>query len=149
PATPYQRLLMDPRTSGEVRSRVEAIYATLDPVLLLRQIRAGQQRLVEIADKPSNGVTAASAAPTLKQFLSGLRSAWKEGQVRPSARAKPKIRRLRRRADPLAAVSEQLRVWFEAEPERTGRELLERLQAAHPGIYPDGQLRTLQRRLKI
>lgn len=41
PATPYQRLLMDPRTSGEVRSRVEAIYATLDPVLLLRQSAPG------------------------------------------------------------------------------------------------------------
>jgi len=30
----------------------------------------------------------------------------------------------------------------------TSRELLERLQAQCPGIYPDGQLRTLQRRLK-
>ena len=42
----------------------------------------------------------------------------------------------RRRADwPL------LRQWFDAEPERTGRELFERLQAEHPGVYPDGQLR--------
>jgi len=41
-----------------------------------------------------------------------------------------------------------LRQWFDAEPERTGRELFERLQAEHPGVYPDGQLRTLQRRLK-
>ena len=30
----------------------------------------------------------------------------------------------------------------------TSRELLERLQAEHPGAYPDGRLRTLQRRLK-
>ena len=27
--------------------------------------------------------------------------------------------------------------------------MLERLQVEHPGVYPDGQLRTLQRRLKI
>ena len=41
-----------------------------------------------------------------------------------------------------------LRQWFDAEPERTGRELFERLQAEHPGVYPNGQLRTLQLRLK-
>src|SRR5436305_14630792 len=35
-----------------------------------------------------------------------------------------------------------------AEPWHTSRELLERLQAERPGAYPDGQLRTLQHRLK-
>jgi hypothetical protein len=34
------------------------------------------------------------------------------------------------------------------QPWHTSRELLERLQAQCPGVYPDGQLRTLQRRLK-
>ena len=45
-------------------------------------------------------------------------------------------------------VSALMRGWFEAEPWRTARELFERLQAEQPGAYPDGQLRTLQRRLK-
>jgi hypothetical protein len=45
-------------------------------------------------------------------------------------------------------VTEQLHGWFEAEPWRTSRELFERLRAEQPGTYPDGQLRTLQRRLK-
>ena len=36
----------------------------------------------------------------------------------------------------------------EAEPWRTSRELFERLQTEYAGIYPDGQLRTLQRRVK-
>ena len=40
------------------------------------------------------------------------------------------------------------RGWFDAEPWHTSRELFERLQAQWPGVYPDGQLRTLQRRLK-
>ena len=52
------------------------------------------------------------------------------------------------RRDPFETTWPLLRQWFEAEPERTGRELFERLQAEHPGVYPDGQLRTLQRRLK-
>ena len=38
--------------------------------------------------------------------------------------------------------------WFEAEPWRTARELLERLQDELPGTYAVGLLRTLQRRLK-
>ncbi|AJD43834.1 hypothetical protein RGR602_PB00300 (plasmid) [Rhizobium gallicum bv. gallicum R602sp] len=38
--------------------------------------------------------------------------------------------------------------WFEKEPWRTGRELLERLQALHPNEYPDGLLRTVQRLVK-
>jgi len=77
-----------------------------------------------------------------------LRTAWKEGEVRPTIIAKAKPKRLRRRPDPFAAVTTELRGWFEAEPWHTSRELLERLQAECPGVYPDGQLRTLQRRLK-
>ena len=69
--------------------------------------------------------------------------------MRPTARAKVKAKRLRRCPDPFDTVSAQLRAWFEAEPNRTGRELFERLQAQYPGAYPDGQLRTFQRRLKI
>jgi hypothetical protein len=84
----------------------------------------------------------------LEEFLSGLRAAWKEREVRPTIIAKAKPKRLRRRPDPFAAVTTELRGWFEAEPWHTSRELLERLQAQCPGGYPDGQLRTLQRRLK-
>jgi hypothetical protein len=53
-----------------------------------------------------------------------------------------------RRPDPFATVTALLREWFEAEPWRTSRELFERLQQEHPGSFPEGQLRTLQRRVK-
>ena len=148
PATPHQRLLADPQTPDEGRRRVNAMAQDLDPVGLLRDIRAAQQRLVDIADRPIERETVISA-PTLEQFLAGLRTAWKEGEARPTARKKPAVKRLRRPPDLFATVSAQLRAWLEAEPERTGRELFERLQAQHPGVYPDGQLRTCQRRLKI
>jgi hypothetical protein len=148
PATPCQRLLADPRTNEKVRRRVNQVRATLDPVRLLKEIRAIQQQLVNIADRPALGETAKPTSPTLEEFLSGLRTAWKEGEVRPTSVAKPKPKRLRRRPDPFAAVTTELRGWFEAEPWHTSRELLERLQTGHPGVYPDGQLRTLQRRLK-
>jgi len=146
PATPYQRLMADPRASEEVKRQVEAQRTELDPVRLLSDIRAVQQRLVEIADTPE--MVAAIEQPSLEQFLTGLRTAWQEGEVRPTARPKQKAKRLRRRPDPFAAVTEQLHSWFEAEPWRTSRELFERLQVEQPGAYGDGQLRTLQRRLK-
>ena len=148
PATPCQRLLADPRTPPEVCERVAELSGRLDPIRLLGQMRVRQQRLVEIADKP----VAAPSAPTvppLEQFLAGLRIAWREGEARPTAIPVAKPKRGRRRPDPLVKVTEQLHAWFEAEPWHTSRELLERLQAAHPGEYPDGLLRTVQRRVKV
>jgi len=106
-----------------------------------------QQRLVEIAD--TRGVVMADNTPQLDVFLSGLRTAWKMGEVRPTAQPKPQPKRGRRRPDPLATVTAELRAWFEEEPWRVGRELLDRLQVEHPGVYADGVLRTIQRRLKI
>jgi hypothetical protein len=147
PATPYQRLMADARVSDAVKRQVKMQHDSLDPVRLLSDIRAGQRRLVEIADAPETVMVV--EGPTLEQFLSGLRIAWKGGEVRPTARPKaPASRKWRRTPDPFLLVSKQLRVWFEAEPWRTSRELFERLQAENPGTYPDGQLRTLQRRLK-
>ena len=111
-------------------------------------IRAGQQELVAIADRPAPGEAMAPTAPTMEQFLCGLRTAWQEGEVRPTSKPKQKARRGRRRPDPFVTVTALVREWFEAEPWRTSRELFERLQEEQPGIFPDGQLRTLQRRLK-
>jgi hypothetical protein len=148
PATPYQRLLADARTSEDVRRRATATYATLDPVRLLKTIREVQQELVALADRPVVGEAAEPSVSTLEQFLSGLRTAWQEGEVRPTSKPKEKARRGRRRPDPLVTVTALVREWFEAEPWRTSRELFERLQQAQPGVFPDGQLRTLQRRVK-
>jgi hypothetical protein len=139
-------LLADARTPAAVRDRVTALKASLDPVRLLAEIRAAQQRLVALADKPMTGD---APAPTLEVFLAGLQTAWKEGEVRPTAQPAVKaVRWWRSRRDPFETSWPLLREWFDAEPERTGRELFERLQAEYPDVYPDGQLRTLQRRLK-
>jgi hypothetical protein len=115
---------------------------------LLQTIRAGQQELVEIADRPASGQAMAPSAPTMEQFLFGLRTAWQEGAVRPTSKPKEKARRGRRRPDPFVTVTALVREWFEAAPWRTSRELFERLQEEQPGIFRDGQLRTVQRRLK-
>jgi hypothetical protein len=150
PATPYQRLHDDPRTSAVTRAHLREFFAELDPVSLLRDIRTAQQRLVGLADEGEPAAASEQPVPPpLEAFLSSLRTAWQSGDARPTASAKPRQKRERRRPDPLVEVTDQLKQWFEEEPWRSGRELLDKLQAEHPGDYADGLLRTVQRRLKI
>ena len=152
PLTPCDRLLADARVAEGAQQRIVALRADLDPVRLLAEIRGAQQGLVMLADAADATCTTASAmAKTvpIETFVSGLRMAWQNGEVRPKSRPKPKAKRGRRRPDPLAAVTDELRAWFDADPASTGRQLLERLQERHPGIYSDGLVRTVQRRLKI
>jgi hypothetical protein len=151
PETPHRRLLADARVPEEVRARVTALAAGLDPVRLLAEIRAAQARLVEIADRRAGeGSGGAPSGPTLAEFLAGLRTAWREGEVRPTAKPKAKPARWwRTRPDPFEGAWPQLRAWFDVEPDRTARELLERLVAQREDGPGEAQLRTLQRRLKI
>jgi hypothetical protein len=92
PATPYQRLLAETRTSEDTRRRVNAMFAELDPVRLLREIRMAQQKLVAIADRPGTGEDSIPSAPTLEAFLSGLRTAWRDGEVRATSKSKERRR---------------------------------------------------------
>ena len=148
PATPCQRLLADPRTPPEVCGRVAELSARLDPIRLPGQMRVRQRSIVDIADKPL-AAPSNPTVPPLEQFLAGLRIAWREGEARPTAIPVAKPKRGRRRPDPLVKVAERPHAWFEAEPWHAGRQLLKRLQAAHPGEYPGGLLRTVQRRVKV
>ncbi|HEV7276043.1 MAG TPA: transposase [Devosiaceae bacterium] len=148
PRTPCQRLLEDGRVSDEVKAGLRATASRLDPVRLLHDIRAGQQRLVAISDRLGVVERSAPSEPALEAFLKGLRTAWREGEVRPTAQPKPLAKRGRRRPDPFAQVTAQLHEWFLAAPSLTARELLDRLQAEVPAVYPDTLLRTLQRRVK-
>jgi len=147
PATPCQRLLADTRIPQEVRTKLEALQKQLDPVSLLHDIRHRQRRLVMLADKAR--IEDGEPEP-LEKFMVALKTAWTNGTPRPTEkRAAPRVRWWRSRKDPFESTWLEVRQWAEAEPALTARELLQRLQAQYPDSYPDGQLRTLQRRLKI
>ena len=148
PATPCQRLLADTRIPQEVRTKLEALQKQLDPVSLLHDIRHRQRRLVMLADKAR--IEEGEPEP-LEKFMVALKTAWTDGTPRPTEKraAAPRARWWRSRKDPFESTWLEVRQWAEAEPALTARELLQRLQAQYPDSYPDGQLRTLQRRLKI
>lgn len=147
PATPHQRLTADARTPDAVRHHLQEIYAALDPVALWRDIHDAQERLAALAETQPIAHPA-SASQSIDLFLASSRTAWKNGAMRPTDRPIVKAKRGRRRPDPLIRATPDLRKWFEAEPWRTGSELLSRLQEEYPGAYPNKLLRTLQRRLK-
>jgi len=156
PMTPHQRLSNDPRVSSDIKRKLNALCAELDPVKLLADIRAGQAAIVTIADRVVGAAPKSEQSTLLDKreqelelFLSGLRTAWKEGEVRPTARSKPEAPRGRRRPDPLKDVTDELMIWFADDPSLTGRQLLEKAQAARPGRYTDGLVRTVQCRLKV
>ena len=149
PLTPFQRLQAHPDVSDAIKQALTAQFEVLDPVAMLHDIRQAQARLVALADaKPTDDADVADGVD-VEQFLEGLRHAWKEGEVRPTSRRKPSAPRGRRRPDPLAKATDDLRALFDTDLAQTGRELLSKLQFAHPETYPDGLLRTVQRRLKI
>lgn len=60
-----------------------------------------------------------------------------------------KERQWRTREDPFSEVWEQVRQQMEESPQLEAKTLFEWLQREHPGRFGDGQIRTLQRRIKV
>lgn len=150
PETPAARLLASPAVSDAMKERLRAVLVTLDPLRLLDEIRTVQQHLASLAAGERLHVLHRDA--DLDRFLKSLASAWRDGEVRPTHRshstgAKP-IRHWRTRRDPFDTVWPRVVTWLEAEPDRTAKELFERLQDQEPATFSAGQLRTLQRRIK-
>ena len=154
--TPLDRLLADPRVEQDVRDRASALRAGLDPVRLLAEIRREQQAFVDVGRRFRSGAIGLSRWRPPRSFRWRRSSQTSHGVAERRSAAyvasETKAKRSRRRPDPLAAVTDELRSWFDADPSRTARELLARLKTTHSGNstgYPDAVLRTLQRRLKV
>jgi hypothetical protein len=148
PETPCARLLASSVISDQVKSKLTDIAESLDPLQLLDEIRTMQSHLAVL----SSGGKASIAVPRkddLTLFLSGLAVAWRDGEVRGTHRRlqRPR-RRWRTRLDPFITSWSTVREWLHIDPAQNGKDLFRRLQQQYPGIYPDCQLRTLQRRLK-
>jgi hypothetical protein len=149
PLTPCARLLESDAIPEAMKERLRAVATSLDPLRLLDEIRAAQHQLAGLAAGEILHVVPHRDAD-LDGFLKGLATAWHDGEVRPTHQADPKAgRHWRTRKDPFEAVWPRILGWLQDQPDRTGAELLERLQAENPEQFPDNQLRTLQRRLKL
>lgn len=176
--TPYQRVVATAILSDEKATQLKAIYAALDPVALLRQIRQLQAQLWQRAflkgDAPQtlplltpatafNEETTAECLtppsncdvpnpPVPVQHGDSLELALP--QRRTYRRTKPRNgncnveRWWRTRSDPFADVWDELLQKLEENPSLAAKTLFLELQAQYPWRFTDGQLRTLQRRVQ-
>lgn len=147
PATPCERLLRHLSIADETKVRLRSQRANLDPVKLLHCIRDGQAALAAMVS--NDGSSEGPGRESLSQFLSQFPQLWQAGEVRPTHRAQSsKSRHWRTRKDPFESVWHQVLRWLQESPEITAKELFERLQCEYPQHFADGQLRTLQRRIR-
>ena len=146
PETPYRRLLLRDDVSSEMKQVLKRQMEPLDPVLLLKYIREAQEMLMAL----SQDTTPAGVPPDVPAFVRSLATSWRTGEVRSTHRQETKPGRWwRSRADPFAAVWPVLLGWLEERPDMEAKAMLKRLQASGYGDFPDGQLRTLQRRVQV
>jgi len=147
PTTPCERLLRHPAINEKGKESLCFQRERLDPLELLHRIREAQAALAAL-NAEENAVTELGRR-SLEQFLSQLPRLWRAGEVRPTHRKKAATPRYwRTRKDPFETAWPEILEWLQREPEATAKELLCRLQQMHPGHYADGQLRTLQRRVR-
>lgn len=161
----HGQLTLDP----VVRERLlTASAATIDRLLATRRATAGGRRrrprarstasrglpIRSFGDwkQPEPGfleIDVAHRGDPIAGSSARLEIAWNDGELRPTHRAGPKPpRHWRTRKDPFEAVWPRVVTWLESEPDATAKGLLQRLQSEAPGTFPDGLLRTLQRRVK-
>jgi len=145
PATPCDRLLGYPAIDPSVKAALQDQRARLNPIELLHRLRQAQAALAALSSpSPATG----PGQESLEHFLQQLPTRWHAGEVRPThIKHATQPRYWRTRKDPFEDVWAEVLLWLQRDPEATAKSLFERLQAQYLGRFPDGQLRTLQRRI--
>jgi Integrase core domain len=146
PATPCERLLAHASVAEATKERLRAERDQLDPLALLHGIRESQAALAALG---SGEFSSGPERESLEQFLANLPELWRKGEARPTHRKENSSpRSWRTRKDPFDGVWPELLLWLQENPEATAKSLLDRLHREQPGRFPEGQLRTLQRRIR-
>jgi hypothetical protein len=151
PATPYERALAHPKVPRKIKQRLRAQYRTLDPVVLLSEIRAAQEELGRRIDR--RGLVAASQVQlpisNTADFAQTLGKSIKAGEPRGThrrAKGKYKTRvRMPSKLDPHLAIIEG---WLATEPQLTALAIVGRLAQRDADQFGPKQHSIVQRLLK-
>lgn len=148
PATPDERALAHPRLSAAIKRRLRETYRSLDPVILLAEIRAAQGELGERIGKRGLAAAAAKASVDPLIFARSLGTTASSGEVRATHRRKKhnyKTRvRMPSKLDPHGTTIEN---WLATEPQVTALTIVRRLAAIDPA-FSDAQHSIVQRLLR-
>jgi hypothetical protein len=151
PATPYERALAHPKVPRKIKQRLRAQYRTLDPVVLLSEIRAAQEELGRRIDRRGLAAAAQMQLPisSTADFARTLGMSIKAGEPRGThrrAKGKYKTRvRMPSKLDPHLATIEG---WLVAEPQLTALAIVGRLAQRDANHFGPKQHSIVQRLLK-
>jgi len=154
PATPFERALAHPKATRAVKARLRDMHRTLDPVVLLAEMRAAQTELGERIDcRPGKmamrRLSVPSPAADALAFAKTLGRSVEAGELRgthrrPKRRYKTRIR-MPSMLDPHVATIEG---WLAEEPQLTALAIVSRLSENHPQKFCRKQHSIVQRLLK-
>jgi len=167
--TPFQRLKHTEIAKNKIMDKFDLINHVLDPVRLLKQIQVLQDALwqhVVLAKQtspfndaatkkiydlkfqlPIGGSPHESSVKIINEDL--IKSEIKKRRQYRKTK-KPRVKHWwRTRKDPFENVWSEVCKWLENYPEKTATSMFLKLQKKYPGEYTNGQLRTLQRRVKV
>ncbi len=146
PVTPCERLLGHVAVTESAKEKLRTEVGRLDPLELLHRIRESQSALAALT---SGELGSGPGRESLEHFLAKLPELWRRGEARPTHRkANALPRSWRTRKDPFEGVWPEILLWLQESPEATAKSLWERLQQKYPDQSRQGQLRTLQRRIR-
>lgn len=161
--TPVNRLLERKILSDEKQTNLEKIFESLDPILLLHQIKKIQDALWQHAVEEKSDMDKVRTAvhfnvsncisssqndidtPAIN-LLSGPGKCLTRKYRQPRKNKGPRTWRTRK--NPFANVWDEICNWLHERPDRTAKSIFKELQKRYPGEYQNGQLRTLQRHVK-
>jgi hypothetical protein len=160
PSTPCERALAHPMVAEAVKERLRAQYRTLDPVVLLAEIRSAQEELGNRIDRRAGGVlgeavvansdvVVRSSTTEPAAFARRLGNDLARGEPRathrrPKRRYKKRIR-MPSKLDPHMALIEG---WLVAEPQLTAIAIVGRLADLDPDQFGKKQHSIVQRLLR-
>jgi len=146
PATPCERVLQHASVTEADKEGLRCERGPLDPLELLHRIRESQSALAALG---SGELGTGLERKSLEQFLATLPELWRQGEARPTHREKDsQPHSWRTRPDPYEGVWPEILLWLQETPDITAKSLWEKLHQKYPGRFPEGQLRTLQRRIR-
>jgi hypothetical protein len=167
--TPHQRLKVTEHISNSAKQKLEEQYEALDPIKLLTNIQDLQNLLWPWAYTENTWMNNSKSVPpnqpkrtrrddTLSSGVNKRNS--KKTTMKPDVSDRMYRRTRKKRADsdgqrwwrtrvdPFEKVWPELEHRLTEQPDLSAKVLLEMLQEQHPDTFQDGQLRTLQRRVK-
>ncbi len=167
--TPYQRIMASEHVPETARQKLTNQYQELDPVWLLSSIANLQDQLWQLAyvapemiinrNSRNSLLPKMSRRATTPPAVSDPKNANPSSpKLEPAERMYRRTKKKRRdgqgkrwwrtRTDPFADVWKDVERSLENAPHSNAKALLRELQQRYPDKFHDGQLRTLQRRVK-